>query len=145
MADLNPLIRVRSHAVEEKQKALAELYELVETLETEKAHILTTLDEEGKKLGQENAGEMMQYYCNYAENVRHRITDINTEVERLEGRIDVARDDMRAAFADLKKVEITQAEREKVERAAIDKKESDMLDEIALEGYRRKLDEDGEG
>ena len=56
-------------------------------------------------------------------------------------RIEVARDDMRRAFAELKKIEITQERREDEEEKAINKKESAELDEIAIEGFRRKQDE----
>ncbi len=144
MADLNPLIRVRSHTVEQKQKALAQLYSEVEVLESEKATIFAALEEEGRKLTAENTGEMQGYYGTYAEGVRKRAKAIDKLISRLEGRIEVARDDMRSAFADLKKIEITQKQREKEERVAQNKKESAILDEIALEGYRRKMEEDGE-
>ena len=48
----------------------------------------------------------------------------------------------RAAFAELKKVQITQRNREAEERAEEQAKEDRELDEIALEGYRRNLEED---
>lgn len=37
MADLNPLIRVRKHTVEQKQKFLAELYRQADELQNHKA------------------------------------------------------------------------------------------------------------
>ena len=48
---------------------------------------------------------------------------------------------MRRAFAELKKIEITQERREDEEEKAINKKESAELDEIAIEGFRRKQDD----
>ena len=42
----------------------------------------------------------------------------------------------------MKKVEITQRKRNERERAEEQAKEDRDLDEIALEGYRRKLEED---
>jgi len=139
MADLNPLIRVRTHIVEQKQKILADLYAEIDALEAEKVDILKKLEEEGEKILKENTGEMQGYYGNYAKSVRMRIAQIDKDIVKLERRTEVAADDMKAAFADLKKVEITQQERETEERATQDKKESDQLDEIALDGYRRKI------
>ncbi len=45
---------------------------------------------------------------------------------------------MRAAFADMKRVEIVHKQREVEERAKIDEKQSNELDEIGIEGFRRK-------
>lgn len=141
MADLNPLIRMRRHTVEQKQKVLAALYAEADALDEEKAELERQIIEEGENVSKQNNADLLKYYSSFAESARTRIKAIEAEREKLERRIEVARDDMRAAFADLKKVEITQERREKEERAAEDKKESDMLDEIALEGYRRKMEE----
>ncbi|GJL84335.1 MAG: hypothetical protein DHS20C02_01100 [Micavibrio sp.] len=141
MADLNPLIRVRKHVVEQKQKFLAELYRQAEELENQKKTLLDQLTEEREKSAEMDSAEMMGYFGRYADAVKDRVKDIDDAVAKLETRIDIARDDMRNAFAELKKIEITQDRREEEEQAEIDKKESDELDEIALEGYRRKVDE----
>jgi len=50
--------------------------------------------------------------------------------------------DMSQAFNALKKIEITQERREDEELAALNKKESAELDDIAIEGFRRKQEED---
>ncbi len=141
MADLNPLIRVRKHVVEQKQKFLAELYRQAEELENQKKTLLDQLTEEREKSAEMDSAEMMGYFGRYADAVKGRVKDIDDAVAKLEARIDIARDDMRNAFAELKKIEITQDRREAEEKAETDKKESDELDEIALEGYRRKVEE----
>ena len=139
MADLEPLIRVRKHAVEQKQKFLAELYRQAEEMESQKTTLQETLKEERKKVD-EMGVEALGYFGAYSEAVRERISDIEESMIKLNNRIEVARDDMARAFEDLKKIEITQDRRTEEERKAQDKKESDQLDEIALDGYRRKVE-----
>ncbi len=85
---------------------------------------------------------MMSYFGRYADAVKDRVEDIDEAAVKLETRIEIAREDMRAAFAELKKIEITQERREAREQAERDKKESAELDDIAIEGYRRQMDED---
>lgn len=143
MADLDPLIRLRKHVVDQRQKFLAELYRQAEELQAQKQLLLTTLEEERSKL-QGLGIEMISYFGPYSEAVRGRVADIDEAAKKLDARIDVARDAMREAFSDLKKIEITQERREAEEQAEIDKKESQALDEIGLESFRRKVAEEAE-
>lgn len=140
MADLNPLIRVRKHAVEQKQKFLAELYRQAEELANQKATLERQMREEQERV-RDMGVEMLSYFGTYAEAVKERIKDIEDAISKLEVRIEAAREDMRSAFAELKKIEITQERREDEEEAAIEKKSAAELDEIAIEGYRRKQEE----
>ena len=50
MADLHSLIRVRKHAVEQKQKFLAELYRQSEELTAQKQRFLDQLAEEKERI-----------------------------------------------------------------------------------------------
>lgn len=142
MANLNPLIRVRKHAVEQKQKFLSGLYREVEQLESEKKKLNDDLAAERLKVD-EMGVEVLGYFGRYSEGVRSRSEDIDEEIVKLEARIEVVREDLRQAFADLKKIEITQERREAEEQAALNKKEDQEMDEIAIEGYRRGVEEDG--
>lgn len=139
MADLDPLIRVRKHVVEQKQKFLAELYKHAEGLDDQKQTMLDQKDEELKRV-QEMGVEMLSYFGPYMDAVKERVQEIDEARAILEKRIEIAREDMREAFAELKKIEMTQERREEAEEKAINKKESDELDEIGLEVYRRKQD-----
>lgn len=141
MADLKGLIKVRKHVVEQKQKFLAELYRQAEELTGQKKNLLDQLEIEQEKI-QEMGVAMLSYFGPYTQAVQDRVEEIDESVAKLESRIQVAREDMREAFAELKKIEITQERREDEEQKAIDKKESLDLDEIALEGFRRQLAED---
>lgn len=142
MANLDPLIRIRKHAVEQKQKFLAELYRQSEELENQKKTILETLAEERKKVD-EMGVEALRYFGKYSEAVRARVVDIDDALVKLSNRIEIAREDMREAFAEQKKIEIAQEQRIAEEKKKLDKKESALLDEIAIEGFRRKDEDDG--
>lgn len=141
MADLSPLIRVRKHTVEQKQKALAELYKQAEELLSQKKKLIDQLAIERQKVD-EMGVEALGYFGRYSEVVRERSEEIDESMKMLEVRIEVAREDMRLAFAELKKIEITQERRDDAEEAAREKKADQLLDEIAIESYRRKVEEE---
>lgn len=139
-ADLNPLIRVQKHALEQKQKFLAELYRQAEEYESQKISMLDALEKERKSL-KDMSVEMLGYFGPYEKGVKDRVEEIDQALLTLNTRIELAREDMRAAFAELKKIEMTQEERDAAEAKKIDKKQSDELDEIGLEVFRRKQSE----
>lgn len=140
MAKLDGLIRVRKHALDQKQKFVAELYRQSEELANQKITLLETLDEEQEKM-QEFGVEMLSYFGPYSEAVKERVVEIDEASATLEARIEIAREDMREAYTELKKIEITKERRAGEEEKAINKKESDELDEIAIDGFRRKQEE----
>lgn len=139
MADLNPLIRVRKHTVEQKQKFLAELYRQADELQNHKAALQRQMKEERDALEKMNTVDMIAAFSTYVEAVKERISDIDEAMKKLETRIEIAREDMREAFAEFKKIEITQERREAEEYRAIEKKQAELLDEAAIEGYRRRV------
>lgn len=136
MADLKSLIRVRKYAVEQKQKFLSELYRQAESLVQQKEAMLKQLAEEEEKVHGMDV-EMLTYFGPYSEAVKGRVEDIEQSMVKLNRRIEIAREDMRAAFAELKKIEITQERREDEEGKELKKKEDDELDEIAIQVFRR--------
>ena len=137
MTNLNPLIRVRKHAVEQKQKFLAELYRQAEEMAAQKQILETTLADEQAKV-KDMGIDMLAYFGPYSKAVQDRIKDIEDDTEKLNARIEVAKDEMNRAFAELKKIEITQERRNAEEQAEINKKENQELDETAIETFRRK-------
>ena len=139
MADLLSLIRLRKHTVEEKQKALSVLYREVEVLQKRRKEMEDQLAREKElAMTNNNAGA---FYGLYAENMRKKIERMNDAIRKLNARIEVAQEDVRAAFAEQKKVEIIQRNREEEEEKERADKESQLLDEIALEGFRRKSED----
>ena len=138
MADLKPLIRHRKHLVEEKQRVLGELYRRVEELGGQKEDWLEAIDREIQL-----TEEMQDLYAQtqlgkYLDGARKKIDLLDDAIKAVNERIAVAQEDVRAAFADMKKVEIIQERREAEEQAAIDKKESELMDDIGIDGFLRK-------
>ena len=62
MADLSSLIRLRKHTVEEKQKALAELYRQAEALEARKKFYHDEIKKEREVINQNPIVEMLAYF-----------------------------------------------------------------------------------
>lgn len=140
MADLDPLIRLRKYAVEEKQKILADLFREAEALEGRKASLREQMERERKIAEEKDEFETYSAYILFAERVRGEVGDIEDKLEILDTKIAKAQDAMREAFADMKKVEIIQRTRKEEERAVEESKEASVLDEIGIEGFRRKDD-----
>ncbi len=139
MAELDTLVRVRRHSVEQKQKFLAELYRHEEALKKQRDELETQLAIEHEKTKNMDA-EFLRFFSDYAGRVRHDIADIDNSRAQLDVSIKTAQEDMREAFAELKKVEIVGDRRKAERRAELNKKDADALDEIAIDGFRRKDD-----
>lgn len=137
MADLKALIRLRQFRVDEKQKALADLYRKTEQFEGKKDELIATLEREREIAESTEDVEAGAFFGLYAEGVKAKITGIDREINKLETRIQIAQDDIRQAFAELKQIEIVQKRREEEEARELAAKESAELDEIGIEGFRR--------
>lgn len=135
MTELEPLMRVKKYDVEERQKHLSQLYAQEEALSVARQDIVDNLEAEEKKLGEEGDIAMLQYYTNFAQVSRERVSEIDNDISALQERIEIARESVREAFAELKKIEITHGRRETELLAAISRKENDTFDEIALQNY----------
>lgn len=141
MADLEPLIKYRKHGVDEKRRRLSQLYREAETLEKQKQLILEQMEKEAALADEMATAEAQAFLGKYLEGARRKVQALEGSIRKMETRIAAAQEDMRTAFAEMKKVEITQRNREEREQAALDKKESQELDDIAIEGYRRQQED----
>jgi flagellar export protein FliJ len=138
MANLKSLIKLRRHNVDEKQKVLAQLYREVEEIERGKTMLIERLRVERDALDKSGMLEMYAYFGRFSQNIQRMIERLNAEKTKLEARIVVAQDDVREAFAGMKRIEIVQREREKADKKKQDDKEARELDEIGLDGFRRQ-------
>lgn len=138
MSRLDPLIRLQKHRIDEKQRFIAGLYREMETLQADKDRQIAQMEQERKAMEDMQTMEAAALYGRYAEGMRLRIRAIDNAIARIEERVNRARDDLQRSFAELKKIEIVQRNRAEEAQKAEAKKESDALDEIALEGFRRQ-------
>lgn len=139
MANLDPLIRLNKFQLEEKQRALSKLYAQVEKLETDKRAILDSVQTEKEAIDDaQHHLSMMTSFMAYVQRSQKDIESINNQVSSLEIKITRAIDEMRKAFGELKKIEITRDRR--LEEIAKDnaRREDALFSEIALEIYRRQ-------
>lgn len=137
MARLDPLIRVRRHRVEEKQKVLAHLYIQMEALVAEEKAKEERLAKEQALLSENPELQLFSGFGEFANRMKEDIGALKLAQAKIEARIVLAQDDLREAFADLKKVEIIQRERKATERKAADKKEADIMDEVGQTRHAR--------
>ena len=143
MANLLSLIKLRRHNVDEKQKALAELYRQIETIERNKQILTDRLREEREILDQNATLEMYAYFGRFSQNIHRSLERMNQEKAKLEIRVQIAQDDVREAFANVKRIEIVQEARANADKKAQADKEGREMDDIGVEGFRRK-EEDGD-
>lgn len=142
MANLKSLIKLRRHNVDEKQKVLAELYRQIEMIETNKQILIDRLREEREMLDKTGTLEMYAYFGRFSQNIHRSLERMNQEKAKLEIRIQIAQDDVREAFANMKRIEIVQSEREKNEKKEQADKETREMDDIGIEGFRRNQEEE---
>lgn len=138
MANLKSLIKLRRHNVDEKQKTLAELYRQIELIERNKQILIERLEEERHALDQSGSLEMYAYFGRFSQNIHRSLERMEIERQKYETRISIAQDDVREAFASMKRVEIVQREREEAEKKEQAGKEGREMDEIGLDGFRRQ-------
>jgi hypothetical protein len=139
MADLNPLIRLNKFHLEEKQRVLSRLYNQVQELETEKQAILDSVESE-KDAVDDNMTHLslMSSFIAYVQKSKTEVSLINDKISSLEIKITRAIDEMREAFGDLKKIEITRDRRLAEIQEENKRREDTLFSEIALEIYRRQ-------
>jgi len=141
MADLDSLVRLKRYGVEEKQKILADIYRQIELREARKKELLERLENERAAL--DEIGEVNSYahFGRFSGVIRKDIERMDGEIHTLETRLNIAQEEVRTAFADLKRVEIVSRRRAEEEAKEIANKESQELDEIGIEVFRRNNQE----
>lgn len=140
MADLESLIRLRRHAVEEKQKILADIFRQIEEREERKKELLARLETERKALDDDLNLETREYYGRFESVIRGNVEKLDAENAQLEKRLEIVQEEVRAAFAEMKRIEIVDDRRKAEDVQKLIDKEALELDEIGLEGFRRKED-----
>ena len=140
MKTVQTLVRVSQYALDEKRKVLVLHLDELETLRARRQDIEDELVKE--QAAARAAPDIAITYGGYASNVIHRRAELDREIVVKQREAELAREEVQEAFEELKKYEIT-LERLKLERAReLAKIEQDDLDEMGLNGYRRKSEGD---
>lgn len=137
MADLKSLIKVRKHDVEQRQKQLAKLYRQDEDLIEKKQSLHDKVEKERTAMKTMDS-QMQQYFGPFADAIKKQVLKIDERRETLAKQITIAREAMRDAFAEMKKVEISQENRDTEEANERNRADTKRLDDIGVERFGRK-------
>lgn len=136
MSAIDSLIRLHRHRLDEKRRHLAELDRLAERLQSEGHRLEQELLSE-----QEIAAaspEARHAYSNYARELNERRAKLAASLEEVEGQTAAAREALAEAFQEVKRYEITAANRQKRERQILGRRIQVEQDEIAAQLYSRR-------
>jgi flagellar FliJ protein len=135
MRGLPTLIRVRQWELEEKRRKLADLEGLGAQLE----EAIARLDDE-VKMEQGVAGasnEVSFAYAPYAQAAIERRRTLVMSLDDVRQQIEAAAQEVTVAYQELKKYEVAQDNRRRRARTEANRREQIVLDDIAIETFRR--------
>lgn len=135
MTTLHSLIRLKKHELDEVRRAVADLEERGRKLARQRETLEAEITREKEAAAQDAAAR--HSLEGYLTAVRHRRAGLERAQTALQAEIEAANERLARAFAELKKFELTQAERDRQARLRAKKREDQMFDEIALETHRR--------
>lgn len=136
MAGLKSVIRLRKHELDEKRRHLTQIQTLLDNLLREERRTLDALEAEKKHA--EVDEETRSAFPSYNKRMQAKLKDLRNEQERVRKAVDKAREELQDAFKELKTYEITEDNRQKRIEAEEKRKEDQTMDEIGIEGFRRK-------
>lgn len=134
---LETLIRLNEWSVDQKRRKLGELLRLIDGFEAEARKLEQDLVmEQAAAAADPNGAGFL--YGNYADQVVARRSIIQISIQQLEKEADEARDEVSAAYRELKKFETALESRQKREAAELARKEQIAIDEIGMQGFMQK-------
>ena len=136
---LDSLIRLHRHELDDKRRVLMECYRAMASLESKKRELEENFAKEKKAL--EKSGDVHYTFATYADEVRKKGLMLASQIRETEKLIEAAKEDMMLTFGELKKFEMTKAERARLEEEERKLIESKIFDEIGLQIFRDKDEE----
>ncbi len=133
---LDKLIRYHKFVLDEKRRLLRGLEEQQERVERALEELAREVHAE--QMAARAAPEFAASYGVYARTAIERRNHLQQELAAARERTEAAREELRRAFEELKKYEITRETRARAERAERDRRDQIMLDEIAAVAHRRR-------
>lgn len=128
------------------KRKLDELRRQVVSLETQKAQLLALSAKIQQELENEidlagKQPEMGKFFGDFAKRIKKRQENIAIEVKSLDKQMDALRQEITAEFSEQKKYEIAKENARLRDQEEANRKETNMLDEVAADQYRRKQKE----
>lgn len=136
MRNRESLIRLHKFHVDEKRRKLAELDLMLQEFRARERELEAQVIEEQKKAG---ISDVAHYaYPMFAKSVIRRRQNILASIEDIDRQIEAAKEELSAAFRELKKYETLEENRKRRHRKEAMRVEQVELDEVALGVYRRR-------
>jgi flagellar export protein FliJ len=136
MKGLPTLIRVRTWELEEKRRKVADL----QGLEAQLLEAIARLDDEvalENQVASTNRDASFTYGSYVSAAIERRRT-LDASVLDVRRQIEAAQEEVTIAYQELKKFEVAQTNRKRRARDEANRREQIVLDEIAIESYRRR-------
>jgi flagellar protein FliJ len=136
MSTLDTLIRVNRWKLDERRRQLGELERLFERLRSEAVRLEEELLREQQVAGAST--EAGYAYAGYARDLIARRQKLAASIGEVEGQLIVAREALAESFGEVKRYEIAAANRQKRDRAAGERRQRILQDEVAMQVHRRR-------
>lgn len=135
MRGLNGMIRLAKWQLDEKQRQLADLDAMRESLREKAATLAAEVNAEQAAA---STGDAAFAYANFARAALDRRETLERSIAEVETALAQVREQVSEAFRELKKYEVAEARRFEREQLETNRKNQAALDEIALNMHRRK-------
>jgi flagellar export protein FliJ len=135
MRNRDTLIRLHRFQVDEKRRKLAELELMAQEFRARERELEAQVEAEQKKAGISDVAHFA--YPMFAKSVIRRRQNILASIEDIERQLDAAKEELAAAFRELKKYELLEDSRKRKHRKEVMRIEQSELDEVALGIHRR--------
>jgi flagellar FliJ protein len=135
MSTIDTLIRVHRWKLDERRRQLGELERLLERLGSEAVRLAQELVREQRVAGA--SPEANYAYAGYARELTARRQKLAASISEVESQLIVAREALAESFGEVKRYEIAAANRQKRDRATLERRQRIVQDEVAMQVYRR--------
>ena len=138
MARLDSLIKLRTHELDQLRQELGALREKEAQAEAHKLKLEQQLvvEKELARLDPQSLSQWPIFQKRFAE----KIAQVALIIKGIQADIQFKLDEIQIGFQEVKKLELTQEQRDLADKQKRDKKESDQLDEAGLNGFMRNQD-----
>jgi flagellar export protein FliJ len=136
---LPSLIRLRRWRVDEQRRRLAELTRRADDLHGEAQRLEREIADEQAR-SRTDPLEAGTAYAGYARAAIDRRARTAKAIEAAEADVAAARDDLGEAYRSLRTLEAAQADRERRRAMEEDRREQIILDDLGIQGHRRRAD-----
>jgi len=135
MKAVKGLIRLHRWQLDEKRRNLADLERMKEEFERQVERLEAEIAAEQKVASDVEARFA---YGAYAQTAVRRRATLQRSIADLNSQILAAREEVAAAFQEVKKYELLQEQRDRRIREWTARREQSIQDEVAIQGYRRR-------